>query len=97
MRLRRFRLVPAGKRQETTAGSIPGRPHTRTRTNIIITLLPMKKLNLLMLLLVAAVCLPAFRATAQQMPELPMDQAIRYGKLPNGLTYYIRHNKLPDW
>lgn len=56
----------------------------------------MKKLNLLMLLLVAAVCLPAFRATAQQMPELPMDQAVRYGKLPNGLTYYIRHNKLPE-
>ncbi|MBO7295246.1 MAG: insulinase family protein, partial [Bacteroidaceae bacterium] len=29
---------------------------------------------------------------AQQMPELPLDPAVRYGKLENGLTYYIRHN-----
>lgn len=34
--------------------------------------------------------------TAQQMPQLPMDPAIRYGKLDNGLTYYIRHNALPE-
>lgn len=27
---------------------------------------------------------------------LPMDKAVRYGKLPNGLTYYIRHNDLPE-
>jgi zinc protease len=25
-----------------------------------------------------------------------MDKAVRYGKLPNGLTYYIRHNALPE-
>lgn len=26
---------------------------------------------------------------------LPTDSAVRVGKLPNGLTYYIRHNELP--
>lgn len=31
-----------------------------------------------------------------QMPPLPMDPAVRYGQLPNGLTYYIRHNDLPE-
>jgi zinc protease len=27
--------------------------------------------------------------------KIPMDPAIRYGKLKNGLTYYIRHNEEP--
>lgn len=32
-----------------------------------------------------------------QMPQLPelTDSAVRIGKLPNGLTYYIRHNEYP--
>lgn len=30
-----------------------------------------------------------------QMP-LPMDPNVRYGKLDNGLTYYIRHNEKPE-
>ncbi len=34
-------------------------------------------------------------AAAQQIPSLPMDTAVIYGKLPNGLTYYIRHNEYP--
>ncbi len=34
-------------------------------------------------------------AQAQQMPSLPVDTAVRIGKLPNGLTYYIRHNETP--
>ena len=34
-------------------------------------------------------------ASAQQMPPLPIDSAVRYGKLPNGMTYYIRHNEEP--
>lgn len=55
----------------------------------------MRKINLLMLLLAVMMCLPAFKASAQ-LPELPMDGAVRYGKLPNGLTYYVRHNKLPE-
>jgi zinc protease len=32
---------------------------------------------------------------AQQMQKLPIDPKIRYGKLENGITYYIRHNELP--
>jgi len=34
---------------------------------------------------------------AQQLPmkPLPIDSGIHYGKLVNGLTYYIRHNALP--
>lgn len=27
---------------------------------------------------------------------IPMDKNVRYGKLSNGLTYYIRYNKLPE-
>lgn len=34
---------------------------------------------------------------AQQMPQpLPMDPNVRYGRLDNGLTYYIAHNELPE-
>ncbi len=33
---------------------------------------------------------------AQQMPPIPVDEAIRIGKLDNGLTYYIRHNAWPE-
>lgn len=32
---------------------------------------------------------------AQQMPPVPIDPNVRYGKLDNGLTYYIRANSLP--
>lgn len=31
---------------------------------------------------------------AQMMP-MPVDKDVRIGKLPNGLTYYIRHNETP--
>lgn len=30
-----------------------------------------------------------------QMPAIPVDSAVVIGKLPNGLTYYIRHNDYP--
>lgn len=53
----------------------------------------MNKIKALWLLLLACIVMPAI---AQQMPTLPMDKAVRYGKLPNGLTYYIRHNALPE-
>ena len=33
---------------------------------------------------------------AQQMPPVPTDPNVRVGKLENGLTYYIRHNELPE-
>lgn len=32
----------------------------------------------------------------QQMPPIPIDPNVRIGKLDNGLTYYIRHNALPE-
>lgn len=51
----------------------------------------MKKLLLNLLLLCAAMMV-----SAQETPEkLPMDPEVRYGKLDNGLTYYIRHNEQP--
>jgi len=31
-----------------------------------------------------------------QMPPIPVDEAVRIGKLDNGLTYYIRHNDYPE-
>ena len=34
-------------------------------------------------------------AVAQQPQPLPIDSAVRVGKLENGLTYYIRHNEYP--
>ena len=53
----------------------------------------MNKLKVLWLLLVAFVTVPTM---AQQLPQLPMDKDVRYGKLENGLTYYVRHNALPE-
>ena len=38
----------------------------------------------------------ATMAQGMQMPSLPVDSAVRIGKLPNGLTYYIRHNGYPE-
>ena len=38
----------------------------------------------------------AVHATAQQMPQLPVDKDVRIGKLDNGLTYYIRYNNWPE-
>ena len=35
-------------------------------------------------------------AQAQQLPPIPLDPAVRTGKLDNGLTYYIRHNEWPE-
>ena len=51
----------------------------------------MKKVMLNIALLCAAMTI-----TAQETPEqLPMDPEVRFGKLDNGLTYYIRHNEQP--
>ena len=41
------------------------------------------------------VALMALGATAQTLPQLPLDSAVVTGTLPNGLTYYIRHNEKP--
>ena len=38
----------------------------------------------------------ALMVAAQEAPaKLPVDPEVRYGKLDNGLTYYIRHNEQP--
>ena len=37
----------------------------------------------------------SFAVSAQQMPPVPVDAAVRIGHLDNGLTYYIRHNEEP--
>ena len=51
----------------------------------------MKKLTFAISLLIAAMMV-----SAQEAPEkMPMDPEVRYGKLDNGLTYYIRHNEQP--
>lgn len=58
----------------------------------------MKKLIKSGLMLMAALFMTAGQATAQapgEMPQLPVDSAVRVGTLPNGLTYYIRHNETP--
>lgn len=46
-------------------------------------------LSIAMLLLVGVL------ASAQQLPQFPIDKAVRTGKLDNGMTYYIRHNDKP--
>ena len=53
----------------------------------------MKKLSVIAVL--AASMLMPSQMKAQQMPQLPLDTAVVFGKLPNGLTYYIRHNEEP--
>lgn len=52
----------------------------------------MKKLTLLSGLIMIAF----LGATAQQMPPIPLDREVKIGKLDNGMTYYIRKNKLPE-
>lgn len=54
----------------------------------------MKKMKKIVLILgLVQVCLTS--AFAQQVQELPIDSKVLYGKLDNGMTYYIRHNELP--
>jgi len=52
-----------------------------------------KSFAVLLLMLVA---LSAKVTQAQQMPPIPIDEAVLIGKLDNGLTYYIRHNDYPE-
>ena len=47
--------------------------------------------------LVGALLLVGGPATAQDLAaSLPLDLAIRTGTLPNGITFFIRHNELPN-
>ena len=52
----------------------------------------MKRFFLSLTFWAVAVCAVA----QQQAPPLPLDPAVRMGHLPNGLTYYIRHNEWPE-
>lgn len=41
-------------------------------------------------------CATIAMVAQMQMPPVPVDKDVRIGKLPNGLTYYIRHNNWPE-
>ncbi len=45
--------------------------------------------------LVSLTLLLGFVVNSSAQQALPIDPKVRYGKLENGLTYYIRHNKQP--
>ena len=53
-----------------------------------------KKVFAVLLLMVVALSVNV--TMAQEMPPIPVDEAVRIGKLDNGLTYYIRHNDYPE-
>ncbi|MDO5570443.1 MAG: insulinase family protein [Bacteroidales bacterium] len=55
------------------------------------------KSNLLLVyaILFSFVFTSGISAQSQENNLLPLDPAVRYGKLDNGLTYYIRHNEKP--
>ena len=61
------------------ANSIFNKNHTTMRKNVIATM---------------ATVLFVLSAFAQMSP-IPVDPAVRIGKLDNGITYYIRHNEEP--
>ena len=54
----------------------------------------MKK-NLVGLISLCLMLLVTLNSGAQQIQPLPIDPKVRFGKLDNGLTYYIRANKEP--
>ena len=56
----------------------------------------MKTRKFFAVLLLMLVAFSANVMMAQQMPPIPVDDAVRIGKLSNGMTYYIRHNNYPE-
>ena len=54
------------------------------------------KLKRLFVTAMTLVCSAVMVAQEMQMPPIPIDPAVRIGKLDNGLTYYIRHNEYPE-
>lgn len=64
----------------------------------ILIFINMKHLFHSLLAVAFVLCAGFQQAVAQQMqfPPLPVDKNVRIGQLYNGLTYYIRHNKLPE-
>ena len=55
----------------------------------------MKIIKKVLLVALLATGMLQSNANAQSMPTIPVDTAVRVGKLANGLTYYIRHNNYP--
>ena len=55
----------------------------------------MKIIKKVLLVALMATGMLQSNANAQGMPSIPVDTAVRVGKLANGLTYYIRHNNYP--
>ena len=41
-------------------------------------------------------CILGATLSAAAIQPIPLDPAVRTGQLPNGLTYYIRHNNSPE-
>ncbi len=54
-----------------------------------------KSFKLLSSLVLLATMLIPSALRAQEIPQLPADPDVKIGTLPNGLTYYIRHNDYP--
>ena len=52
--------------------------------------------RIMMSLALAVAMLTGAKAQQLQIPDLPLDPAVKMGKLDNGLTYYIRHNEWPE-
>jgi len=55
----------------------------------------MKKIIRLFSLFMVMLMLTPAIAVGQQIPAMKLDPETRVGTLPNGLTYYIRHNEYP--
>ena len=58
----------------------------------------MKRMKVRIMATLALLCFAMVSMAQQQpqMPPIPTDPNVRIGKLENGLTYYIRHNELPE-
>ena len=54
------------------------------------------KLKRIFVAALTLLCSVVMVAQEMQMPPIPVDPAVRIGKLDNGLTYYIRHNEYPE-
>lgn len=56
----------------------------------------MKIKNLFAIAVLALSAVIPSLAQGFQMPPIPVDKNVRIGKLPNGLTYYVRQNGYPE-
>lgn len=77
--------------------AVSGNMSNTNKTNLNMTMLK-KALLLASLLVVLSVSAVFAQGQFKYEPQakLTVDPAIKVGKLKNGLTYYIRQNKLPE-